>query len=162
MIVRILFKNGSAFKATVSKDVQLAKNFKLWELANNKGNAMLPQYEISNESMIFVDMLQEFRYWFGSISPTSGYRQEEFNRSVGGDACSAHLRGCAVDFKTTRTGAADRVEISDKWSEICSRFGVVGACNYYTHGYHLEAFSNRWYGSNKFAVRDYRGKKGDW
>lgn len=160
MKVRIKNGDGTTAAATLSASTLLAAHFLLKELANNAGDPDQPQYEISAESLTFNCMLEEFRAWYGQpITINSGYRQQAYNNSIGGDSRSAHLHACAVDFRSSRPG--DK-EVSQKWLQICNSHGVIGAVNYYTHGYHLEAFSNLWYNNKYSVLREYRGKKGDW
>jgi len=142
---------------------RIRDNFSLKELANNMGDALKPQFIIDEQVDTFLDMLQEFRKWYNKpMVITSCYRQPEFNKKVGGDSKSAHLHACAVDWQVKGHKETQRTNVKNKWAEICKAHKVIGALNYYTNGYHLEAFSDKWYGQKEFAVRDYRGKSGDW
>jgi len=144
-------------------DCQIRKNFTLKELANNKGNPSQPQFIIDKNVDLFLDMLQEFRNWYAkSMTINSCYRQAAYNKSVGGDSKSAHLHACAVDWAIKGHTQSQRTNVRNKWAEICATHGVVGSINFYTQGYHLEAFSDKWYGQKAFTVRDYRGTKNDW
>lgn len=162
MKIRVLTDTGTEYMATVDKTVKLTPHFKLEELANNKGKTSLPMWEDSPQSRLFLVMLEEFRNWYGApISPSSGYRQPEWNKKVGGDSHSAHLIGCAVDWPVKHNDS-QRFNVKTKWHKICVDHGVVGAINLYTSGYHLEAFSDICYNAKAFVVRDYRGTKKDW
>jgi len=144
-------------------DCQIRKNFRLSELANNQGNAALPQFIIDKDVDVFLDMLQEFRNWYAkSMQINSCFRQEAFNKSVGGDPKSAHLHACAVDWAIKGHNETQRSNVRNKWADIAKAHNVIASINYYSNGYHLEAFSDKWYGQKEFAVRDYRNRKGDW
>ena len=162
MKIRVTTDAGTTYMATVDKYVKLAPHFRLVELANNLGDSSIQQWVDTPESRLFVVMLEEFRVWYDlPMVITSCYRQPEWNRKVGGDHRSAHLRGAAADWHIKHTDE-QRENVRKKWSSICSKYGVIGAINYYTTGYHLEAFSDRCYGNKTFVVRDYRGTARDW
>lgn len=162
MRIKVVTDTGTDYMATVDKNVKLSPHFRLYELANNKGKTSLPMYEDSPESRLFVVMLEEFRQWYNApIVPSSGYRQEEYNKKVGGDPRSAHKHACAVDWPIKHT-EAQRDRIIEAWARILSAHGIVGAINLYTAGYHLEAYSDMWYGDMTFEIRDYRGTAKDW
>lgn len=144
-------------------DQNIRDNFKLKELANNMGNELKPQFIIDEYVDKFLDMLQEFRKWYNKpMQINSCYRQPEFNKKVGGDSKSAHLHACAVDWQVKGHTELQRGNVRKKWEELCKKHKVIGSINLYSSGYHLEAFSDKWYSQKEFAVRDYRGKKGDW
>lgn len=162
MKIKVITDTRTEYFATVEKNVQLSPNFKLAELANNLGDPSLPQWIDSPESRIFVQMLQELRAWMEKpMVISSCYRQVAYNIKVGGDRRSAHLHACAADWHIKHT-EVQRDHVRDKWKKICEAHNVIGAINYYSGGYHLEAFSNKWYGNKSFVVRDYRGSRKDW
>jgi len=162
MLVKVITDSRTTYTCEVAKTVYLAPNFRLAELANNLGDRDKPQWEDSPESRVFVVMLQELRTWMEKpMVISSCYRQVAYNVKVGGDRRSAHLHACAADWHIAHT-QTQRDHVSAKWRQICESHGVIGAINYYTGGYHLEAYSDRWYGSKGFAIRDYRGTKKDW
>lgn len=162
MLVKVITDSRTTYTCEVAKTVYLAPNFRLAELANNLGDKTKPQWEDSPESRVFVVMLQELRTWMEKpMVISSCYRQPAWNARVGGDKRSAHLHACAADWHIAHT-QTQRDHVSAKWRQICESHGVIGAINYYSGGYHLEAYSDRWYGSKGFAIRDYRGTKKDW
>lgn len=162
MLVKVITDSRTTYTCEVAKTVYLAPNFRLAELANNLGDKSKPQWEDSPESRVFVVMLQELRTWMEKpMVISSCYRQPAWNARVGGDKRSAHLHACAADWHIAHT-QTQRDHVSAKWRQICESHGVIGAINYYSGGYHLEAYSDRWYGSKGFAIRDYRGTKRDW
>lgn len=162
MKVKVITDSKTEYLATVERNAPLAPNFRLAELANNSGDPSLPQWIDSPESRTFVVMLQELRSWMEKpMAIYSCYRQFAFNARVGGDKRSAHLHACAADWHIKHTDV-QRQHVRDKWKKMCESRGIIGAINYYTGGYHLEIYSDRWYGNKAFVVRDYRGTKKDW
>ena len=162
MKVKVITDSRTTYTAEVVKTAYLAPNCQLAELANNLGDKSLPQWIDSPESRTFVTMLQEMRTWMEQpMAIYSCYRQPAFNAKVGGDRRSAHLHACAADWHIRHT-QTQREHVRDKWWKICESRGIIGAINYYTGGYHLEAYSDKWYGNKGFVVRDYRGTKQDW
>ena len=162
MLVKVITDSRTTYTCEVAKTVYLAPNFRLAELANNLGDKTKPQWEDSPESRVFVVMLQELRTWMElPMVISSCYRQVAYNVKVGGDRRSAHLHACAADWHIQHT-QTQRDHVSAKWRQICENHGVIGAINYYSGGYHLEAYSDRWYGNKGFVIRDYRGTKKDW
>lgn len=155
--------NALVMDEQIDGETQIAKNFKLKELANTLGDSSKPQYVITPQTVTFMKCLQDFRDTYNkSMTITSCYRQPAFNKKVGGDPSSAHLIGCAVDWKTGKQSSSQRANVASMWKDICTKNGIVGAINYYTNGYHLEMFSDICYGSKSFKIRDYRGRTGDW
>ena len=162
MKIQVTTDTRTNYNATVEKSVPLAPHFKLSELANLKGKSNLPQWVDSPESRKFIFCLEEFRTWYNKpITVYSGYRQPAFNRQVGGDPNSAHLIGCAIDWHIKQTDS-QREAVALMWRTVLEKNGIIGAINYYTGGYHLEAFSDICYGNKTFKIRDYRGTKKDW
>ena len=162
MKIKVVTDSNTSYIVEGNKDSFLAPNFRLAELANNFGEKSLPQWLDSPESRAFVVMLQEMRTWMQlPMVISSCYRQPAFNAKVGGDRRSAHLHACAADWHVKHSDT-QREHVRDKWRKICEARGIIGAINYYTGGYHLEAYSDKWYGNRGFVVRDYRGTKRDW
>lgn len=162
MKIRICFLDSNYnFIAEAAASSQLEKNFKLSELANNAGDKSLPQYEVNIGSILLVSMLQQLRDKVKKpIMINSGYRQEEYNKKIGGDAHSPHLKGWAADIQKI-SGYTDG-DIATIWRQLCCESGTIGAINLYGTYYHLEIMSDVNYGSTKFEVRDHRSnvKKG--
>lgn len=75
-------------------NIQLSKNFTALEFANSKDG-----YALELPNIDLVNKLQTLRDEVGSIEITSGYRTEEFNKSIGGSKNSYHLQGLAVDCR---------------------------------------------------------------
>lgn len=159
MKIRICFLNSNYnITAEAAASAQLEKNFRLSELANNAGDKSLPQYEVNIGSVLLVSMLQQLRDKVKKpIVINSGYRQEEYNKKIGGDAHSPHLKGWAADIRKI-SGYADN-DIVTIWRQLCCEAGTIGAINLYQTYYHLEIMSDVNYGSTKFEVRDHRNDK---
>lgn len=135
----------SEYNVELPEALLLSKNFKLSELSNTKGKKTEPQYLISEYSEKFNEMLQTFRDRYGMpINPTSGYRQKEYNKLVGGSDNSMHLYACAVDFVDTRK-KKDRWMISN-WLRILNENYTIGSVNIYNNSgyfrYHFSAFTD--------------------
>lgn len=143
-------------------DGRLVEHFSIREMANTKASGT--QLVLTPQVVEFAEMLEEFRRWWAKpMTVNSWYRTKEFNAKCGGSVNSAHLKGTAMDWGVSGHTAAQRAKCAAKWQEICHKHGVYGKINYYTHGYHLEAFSNLAYPTSvKWKIDDYRGKKGDW
>lgn len=164
MKVQIELQNKTSFIVDLPITMKLCEFFTLEELANNKGNPALPQFIINREVDIYLAMLSEFRRWFAKpMKITSCYRQPAYNDSLpNADKRSAHKHACAGDWWIQGHTETQRRNVKNKWESLCNKYGVIGAVNFYTDGYHLEIFTDKWYGKKTFQVRDYRGKKGDW
>lgn len=159
---RIHFESGSYVEVEIDGNVKIAQNFQFYEYVNKKAKDAV-KAELWPESFIHIKMMQKMRNTFGSMEITSWYRTKAYNSSLqNADPRSAHQFGCAADWKKKGEKDSDRKYKADVWKNLCSSFGVVGAINYYTNGYHLEILSDKCYGNNRFVIRDYRGKKGDW
>ena len=148
---------SSEYDVELPEDLLLSKNFRLVELSNTKGKKDEPQYLITDSSRKFNELLQIFRERYGMpINPTSGYRQKEYNKLVGGSDNSMHLYACAVDFVDTKN-RKDRWMISN-WLRILNDAGVKGAVNIYNNSgfyrYHFSAMTDaiRGYKQNKLLV----------
>jgi len=94
--------------------MRLSKNFKLAELtrsatADRLGVAnTLNENEVKNLEMLAERVLQPIRDLFGvPVSITSGFRNEQVNRAVGGVETSQHRSGQAADFRVSGLNARE-------------------------------------------------------
>lgn len=145
-----------AIPADVDRNVNLAPNFKLYELANNAGDPKYDMYVFSPESNKHVEALQDFRDIIGKpVVVNSGYRQYGYNKKIGGDINSAHLIGCATDIQLIK-GLKD-VDYINAWFAALQAAGInQGAINVNAEYYHLESFTQDRYGySNPYTIRVY-------
>lgn len=139
-------------------------HFNLGELANNSGNKAIPQFVIDKRVDEFLDMLELFRAWYNKpMQINSCYRQPAFNaKTKGADPASAHLHACAVDWWIPGHSEVQRNNVKTQWFALCKKHNVIGAVNFYKNGYHLEAYTDVWYGNKANQLRDYRGTPSDW
>lgn len=163
MKVLINWGTGSSV-VEMPTSTKLALHFTLKEMANNEGDPTEPQFEITKESAEFLKMLEEFRRWYNHpMHIGSCFRQANFNAKLAyADKRSAHIHACAVDWHISGHNEQQRANVYNQWKRICQVHRVIGSCNLYTNGYHLEAFSDKWYGQGGYLIRDYRGKPADW
>lgn len=96
-------------------DLQLTRNFKLSEFAcNDNSEEILLDMEL-------VNRLQQLRDDIGKpITVHSGYRNEEYNKRVGGVSSSQHLLGKAADISVK---GIDPTELS-RYAKIVGFKGV--------------------------------------
>lgn len=152
MKVKLLSKTGASSIVTMDKNAQITPHFKLWELANNKGNANIPQMILSAEIDDFLGLIEEFRGWWNKgMNCNSCYRQQDFNKSVGGSWNSLHLLALAFDWAQA-LDYTGRVRVYQAWYDITKRAGKVGGINFYPWGCHLDAHED-YYGHKDFVIR---------
>lgn len=152
------------FKQEVTRfidgETQIRKNFKLKELCNTKTDNAV-KLVVNERLFLFLDMMQELRDRYGKpINVGSWYREEKYNKKIGGSSNSLHLDGLACDFHVDHN-LTQHKNMETMWKAICQKHGVIGGINHYTHGYHV-CIGEEKFGATAFVVRDYRGKKGDW
>ena len=153
MKVRLISKTGASSIVTMDKYAQITPHFKLWELANNKGRADIPQMILSAEVDDFLYLIEDFRGWWGKpMNCNSNFRQPEYNKSVGGSSNSLHLLALAFDWPVM-LDYAGRVAVYQTWYDITRRAGKIGGINFYPWGCHLDAAENK-LGYKSFIIRD--------
>lgn len=113
---------------------KLTKHFTTDEYTvNQTGNC-----QITREALEHADILEEFRTWLGkSMRVNAWYRTPEYNKKVGGNANSSHLRGVATDWGIAGVSQADFIKYAKKWKSLCKNHGVVGEAGLYSWGIHL-------------------------
>ena len=74
---------------------KLTKHFTIDEYTvNQTGNC-----QITREALEHAEILEEFRVWLGkSMNVNAWYRTSAYNKKVGGNSNSSHLRGVATDI----------------------------------------------------------------
>lgn len=167
--VRFEFPNGLYVDSKIDGNTKLTPHFKVYEMANTKGKISIPQLVLNEKVWNFYLCFEEFRNWYyklygTGINVNSNYRQVAFNKSVGGDSKSLHLRGLAIDFPICKAAKTDaqRKLCENQWKIITMPKGLIGGCNWYTNGFHFSVYENEQFGYTNFIHRDYRGKAGDW
>lgn len=140
-------------------DGRLVKNFSLEEMANNLSKQPI-KLIITPWLVRQAIMMQELRDWWARpMEVSSWYRDEEFNRSVGGDRHSCHLDGIATDIIFRNLSTEQRRNLINRWKKICMKHGVIGGVSIYDWGLHFDSNNNpdRYGKHNKsFRITDFR------
>ena len=159
---RIVYPSGKSSLITLDRELQIAKNFQLCELANNLAQDAV-KMEFYPDFWDFINMVQLFRDWFNKpMIVNSCYRTKKYNASCGGASNSLHLKGLALDWGIKGHTAQQRANVTLKWRQICESRGHIGGINYYSGGYHLSYDEGRYFGASSFVIRDFRGTPSDW
>ena len=150
-----------------------SKHFSWEEICNNLTKNPM-KFLDSPEARRHLRMMDDFRDYMATyipvpfategLVPTSWYRDEDFNREIGGAPNSAHLPACASDIKNIDTGNEILVtKAITAWQVICMKYGVVGGIEIYPRGYqgskrglmHFDSVSDR-FGTKVFRLKDNR------
>lgn len=120
--------------AVTFKVTGLTKHFSLAEYAKHQSGTI----NFTAEALLHAQCLEEFRQWYGKPMRVNGwYRTAAYNKKVGGNANSSHLRGCATDWGFPGVKKDDFIKYAKKWRSICESHGIVGEAGIYTWGIHL-------------------------
>ena len=161
-MITVQYKSGTSSELIQLPDnMKLTEHFRLVELANNLGDPKQAQFIISDNSRDVLDMFEIFRIKYGSpINPTSGHRQPDFNKKVGGSSNSLHLQSCAMDF--VDKAKKDPLWMFSSFIAALNYTGMVGAINLYREGnynrYHIEGRSDIYLGYTRPHIRIYTTK----
>ena len=99
--------------------MRLSKNFTLPEIihsntAKRLGINNAPNKEhLKNMQVLVRDLIQPIRDALGPIRISSGYRNPELNRAIGGSTKSQHCKGEALDLQYWSKGKMSNKEIYD-------------------------------------------------
>jgi 4-hydroxy-3-methylbut-2-en-1-yl diphosphate synthase IspG/GcpE len=99
--------------------MKLSKNFTLSEIihsntAKRLGINNAPNKEhLKNMQVLVRDLIQPIRDVLGPIRISSGYRNPELNRAIGGSSKSQHCKGEALDLQYWSKGKMSNKEIYD-------------------------------------------------
>ena len=99
--------------------MRLSKNFTLSEItksntAKRLGIENVPDKEHLNNMQVLVrDLIQPMRDALGPIRISSGYRNPQLNRAIGGSTKSQHCKGEALDLQFWKQGEMCNKEIYD-------------------------------------------------
>lgn len=93
---------------------------------------------ITVEALKHAEILEEFRTWLGKpMKVNAWYRTPVYNKKIGGNSNSSHLRGVATDISMVGLNKSDFIKYAKKWKSLCAKHGVVGEAGLYTWGIHL-------------------------
>ena len=143
--MKVLLKlAGCGSVINLDKNTQLSPHFKLSELANNKGDIKLPQYEINAHTADFLTMIEELRVWYNKpITCNCCYRQAGYNsEQCGALPDSLHLEGLAFDWGV-KHNKVQQQHVIEKWLLINQAHGTQGVIGIYPWGYHLSPYATR-------------------
>lgn len=99
--------------------MRLSKNFLLSEVTRSNTARRLNISNTPNEKhlhnlqMLVRDLIQPMRDDLGPIRISSGYRNPELNRAIGGSSKSQHCKGEALDIQFWKDGEMCNKEIYD-------------------------------------------------
>ena len=99
--------------------MKLSKNFALSEVTHSNTAKRLgiknePTKEhLDNLQMLIRDLIQPIRDGIGPIRVSSGYRNPELNRAIGGSHKSQHCKGEALDLQFWKRGKMSNKVIYD-------------------------------------------------
>jgi hypothetical protein len=99
--------------------MKLSKNFVLSELTKSNTAKRLgiknePTKEhMDNLQMLIRDLIQPIRDGIGPVRVSSGYRNPELNRAIGGSRKSQHCKGEALDLQFWEMGQMNNKAIYD-------------------------------------------------
>lgn len=112
---------------------KLTEHFSIKEYTVNQTGTV----KLTAEAILHAQCLEEFRLWLGkSMQVNAWYRTPAYNKKVGGNANSSHLRGVATDWGVSLT-EEKFIKYTKKWKEICENHGIVGEAGLYSWGMHL-------------------------
>ena len=112
----------------------LTEHFTLKEYAKNQTGTV----KLTAEAILHAHCLEEFRQWYGKpMKVNAWYRTTAYNKKVGGNAKSSHLRGVATDWGLPGVTKDDFIRYAKKWKAICKEHGIVGEAGLYTWGIHI-------------------------
>lgn len=113
---------------------KLTEHFTFKEYAKNQTGTV----KLTAEAILHAQCMEEFRQWYGRPMAVNGwFRTAAYNKKVGGNAKSSHLRGVATDWGLPGVSKDDFIQYAKKWKEICKAHGIVGEAGLYTWGIHL-------------------------
>ena len=153
MKVKIVNKFNYSTIVNLDKNTRLSPHFRLFEVANNKGDKSIEQMILSPRFDDFLGQIEEFRVWWNKpMNCNSCFRQVEYNRSIGGAENSLHLLALAFDWGESLT-YSQRVAVYTKWREITTKAGRIGGINFYPWGCHIDSYEDL-FGHRAFVIRD--------
>ena len=104
--------------------MKLTPNFYLEEFTNSNyaarhGIKNIPSPQIQQNLQVLANALEQVRALLGTpVKISSGYRNMELNRAIGGSSNSAHMLGYAADFDSNSYGTPKQIVKAIKDSGI--------------------------------------------
>lgn len=127
----------------------ITKNFTVREIANPKARDYV-KLTFTPSMLTHIIMMQELRDAYGkALVVSSWYRTRSFNATVGGNAKSEHLIGCATDI--TGIPGEKREWFIETWKRLCDKYGRIGNIGLYSWGMHFGSRGDR-YGYTEHKV----------
>lgn len=112
----------------------LTEHFTFKEYAKNQTGTV----KLTAEAILHAQCLEEFRKWLQRpMKINAWYRTAVYNKKVGGNAKSSHLRGVATDWGMPGLSEKEFIRYAKKWKEICEAHEIVGEAGLYTWGMHM-------------------------
>lgn len=112
----------------------LTEHFTFKEYARNQTGTV----KLTAEAILHAQCLEEFRKWLKRpMKVNAWYRTAAYNKKVGGNAKSSHLRGVATDWGMPGLSEKEFIRYAKKWKEICEAHDIVGEAGLYTWGMHM-------------------------
>lgn len=112
----------------------LTEHFTFKEYAKNQTGTV----KLTAEAILHAQCLEEFRKWLHRpMKINAWYRTAAYNKKVGGNAKSSHLRGVATDWGMPGLSEKEFIRYAKKWKEICEAHDIVGEAGLYTWGMHM-------------------------
>ena len=112
----------------------LTEHFTFKEYAKNQTGTV----KLTAEAILHAQCLEEFRKWLQRpMKINAWYRTAAYNKKVGGNAKSSHLRGVATDWGMPGLSEKEFIRYAKKWKEICESHEIVGEAGLYTWGMHM-------------------------
>ena len=99
--------------------MRLSKNFTRAEIEHSNTAKRLgiknemPEKHLENMQRLITNLIQPMRDDLGPIRISSGYRNPELNRAIGGSSKSQHCKGEALDLQFWKDGQMCNKEIYD-------------------------------------------------
>lgn len=113
---------------------KLTEHFTFKEYAKNQTGTV----KLTAEAILHAQCLEEFRKWLKRpMKINAWYRTTAYNKKVGGNAKSSHLRGVATDWGMPGLSEKEFIRYAKKWKEICESHDIVGEAGLYTWGMHM-------------------------
>lgn len=139
MNYKAMFENsdGTWFTATINSGDKISEHFTFSEISN-PSCAVECKLKWYQDSIKANNAIEYVRDRYGKALPISCcYREETYNKKVGGTSNSLHLKGCAYDCQL---GNVSQTVYNNflRWVECaCEKFGLQAELGRYSWGLHI-------------------------